>query len=131
VGPEVLKGRPYSYKADIFGAGSVFFNLLSRRYLFSGTSADEVLKRNAQCRIDHILKYLETTSRPCVDLLFKMLQPDPALRPTAAEALQHEWFKIDRDVILDLLDMNKLMCSQLPPDIPNIENEESIHDSCV
>jgi serine/threonine protein kinase len=49
VAPEVLKGRPYSYKADIFGAGSVFFNLLSRRYLFSGATAEEVLKRNARC----------------------------------------------------------------------------------
>ncbi len=49
VAPEVLKGKPYSYKADIFGAGSVFFNLLSRRYLFSGATAEEVLKRNARC----------------------------------------------------------------------------------
>jgi serine/threonine protein kinase len=49
VAPEVLKGKPYNYKADIFGAGSVFFNLLSRRYLFSGTTAEEVLKRNARC----------------------------------------------------------------------------------
>ena len=49
VAPEVLKGKPYNYKADIFGAGSVFFNLLSRRYLFSGATAEEVLKRNARC----------------------------------------------------------------------------------
>ena len=49
VAPEVLKGRDYNYKADVFGAGSVFFNLLSRRYLFSGATADEVLRRNARC----------------------------------------------------------------------------------
>ena len=59
VAPEVLKGKPYNYKADIFGAGSIFFNLLSRRYLFSGATAEEVLKRNARCQIDHIVKYLE------------------------------------------------------------------------
>lgn len=63
VAPEVLKGKPYSYKADIFGAGSVFFNLLSRRYLFSGATAEEVLKRNARCQIDHVVKYLEHISK--------------------------------------------------------------------
>jgi len=49
VAPEVLKGRPYNYKADVFSAGSVLFNLFSRRYLFSGADADEVLRRNARC----------------------------------------------------------------------------------
>ena len=63
VAPEVFTGRGYSYKADIFGAGSVFFNLLSRRYLFSGATAEEVLKRNARCQIDHIVKYLDHISK--------------------------------------------------------------------
>ena len=62
VAPEVLKGRDYNYKADVFGAGSVFFNFLSRRYLFSGATADEVLRRYARCWIDHIKKYLEKVS---------------------------------------------------------------------
>jgi serine/threonine protein kinase len=79
----VLKGKPYNYKADIFGAGSVFFNLLSRRYLFSGATAEEVLKRNARCQVDHIVKYLEQISKEGQDLLFKMLQSDPEKRPTA------------------------------------------------
>ena len=79
----MLKGKPYNYKADIFGAGSVFFNLLSRRYLFSGATAEEVLKRNARCQVDHIVKYLEQISKEGQDLLFKMLQSDPEKRPTA------------------------------------------------
>lgn len=63
VAPEVLKGRLYNYKADVFGAGSVFFNLLSKRYLFSGATAEEVLRRNARCQIDHIKKYLDHISK--------------------------------------------------------------------
>ncbi len=112
VGPEVLKGRPYNYKADIFGAGSVFFNLLSRRYLFSGTTAEEVLRRNARCQIDHIRKYLETVSTLGQDLLFWLLNSDPEKRPTAAEALQHDWFKNDKNIINDLLNVNNMICSQ-------------------
>lgn len=73
VAPEILKGYPYNYKCDIFGAGSVFFNLLTRRYLFSGNSAEDVLKRNARCQIDHIVKYMERASKPCQELLFLML----------------------------------------------------------
>lgn len=64
VAPEVLRGRLYNYKADIFGAGSVFFNLLSRRYLFSGATAEDVLRRNARCQVEHIVKYLEHVSKP-------------------------------------------------------------------
>ena len=36
VAPEVFRGQGYSYNADIFSLGAVFFNLVSGRYLFSG-----------------------------------------------------------------------------------------------
>lgn len=36
VAPEVFRGQGYSYHADIFSLGAVFFNLVSGRYLFSG-----------------------------------------------------------------------------------------------
>lgn len=43
VAPEMLRGYGYSYKADIFSLGSVFFNLLTGRYLFSGATPEECL----------------------------------------------------------------------------------------
>jgi serine/threonine protein kinase len=36
VAPEILRGEGYRERADIFSAGSVFFNLLTGRYLFNG-----------------------------------------------------------------------------------------------
>jgi serine/threonine protein kinase len=36
VAPEVFRGQGYSYHADMFSLGAVFFNLISGRYLFSG-----------------------------------------------------------------------------------------------
>jgi serine/threonine protein kinase len=87
VAPEILRGHPYSYKADIFGAGAVLFNLLSRRYLFSGKDGDEVLRRNARCSIDHVRKYLTHVSPAGQELMFWMLEADPERRPTAKEAL--------------------------------------------
>jgi serine/threonine protein kinase len=43
VAPEVFTGRGYSYKADIFSLGSVFFNLLTGCFLFSGNTPELLL----------------------------------------------------------------------------------------
>jgi serine/threonine protein kinase len=37
----------------------------------------------------------------------KMLHPDPRQRPTAQQALKHEWFKQDESAIQDLLTINR------------------------
>ena len=54
VAPEVFKGHGYSYKSDIFSLGSVFFNLVTGRYLFSGESNQEILRLNSECKLEHI-----------------------------------------------------------------------------
>lgn len=54
VAPEIFAGYGYSYKADIFSLGSVFFNLLSGRFLFSGNTVDECLKANSQCDVSQV-----------------------------------------------------------------------------
>jgi serine/threonine protein kinase len=41
----------------------------------------------------------------------KILEPDPDKRPTAKEALDHEWFKQDQEILKELLLVNDLMCS--------------------
>ena len=43
IAPEVLKKAGYREKADIFSLGSIFFNLLTGRYLFTGDSTSEIL----------------------------------------------------------------------------------------
>lgn len=60
--PEVLRKLPYSYKADVFSAGSIFFNLLTRRYLFSGDTTEEIIHRNLHCQIDCVRKYITNVS---------------------------------------------------------------------
>jgi hypothetical protein len=39
-----------------------------------------------------------------------MLEPDQKKRPTASEALSHQWFKQDEVVIKDLLNFNQTLC---------------------
>lgn len=48
VDPSVLLGQPFSAKSDIFSLGSVMFNLITKRLLFKGMSAKEVLYNNAK-----------------------------------------------------------------------------------
>ncbi len=49
VAPEVFYGKGYSYKADMFSLGSVFFNLLTGCFLFSGNTPEMLLLSNMQC----------------------------------------------------------------------------------
>ena len=46
VDPDVLKGKKFNEKSDIFSLGSLLFNLISGRLLFFGKTAKEILKNN-------------------------------------------------------------------------------------
>lgn len=46
VAPEVLKGSPFSQKADIFSIGSLFYNLLTCCNLYMGRNGQEMLVAN-------------------------------------------------------------------------------------
>lgn len=58
VAPEILKKEGYRETADIFSVGSLLFNLITGRYLFSGEGEDELLKQNLKCDLSRIDKYL-------------------------------------------------------------------------
>jgi serine/threonine protein kinase len=58
VAPEIFNGSGYSYNADIFSLGSVFFNLLTGMFLFSGETVDQTISLNAICDLSHIKPFL-------------------------------------------------------------------------
>ena len=87
VAPEVLDGVGYTYNSDVFSLASVFFNLLTGRYLFSGENNKDVLAKNLECQTGHITQYLTHISRNGKELLFWMLEHDRLKRPSARDAL--------------------------------------------
>ncbi|CAK72784.1 unnamed protein product (macronuclear) [Paramecium tetraurelia] len=101
VAPEVLSSRSdqrYNCKVDIFSAGCIFYKLLTGHSLFMGSNFDEVLNSNKTCYVDLDLPmdgiYITEQS---LDILKKMLNKNPKIRVSAAQALSHQFFDSNSD----------------------------------
>ncbi len=110
IAPEVLQGLGYSFKADIFGLGSMMYNLASGLFLFSGNDVDEILRNNRECNTEHIQKSINHLSASGQALLKLLVMKDPEMRPTAKEALQHPWFTEDKEALEQALIINNFLC---------------------
>ena len=105
--PEVFQKEGYTYKCDIFSLGIVFYTLLTGRRLFTAFTKEDMIKVNKKCELDQALKSLvRRVSVNCKGLLMWMLTKDPLVRPSAEEALKHEWFKTDAFILEELLVQN-------------------------
>jgi serine/threonine protein kinase len=62
VAPEIFKKDGYSYKADVFSMGCVFFNLLTSCYMFVGRDNNELLQQNMVCNLDHVDNYISANT---------------------------------------------------------------------
>lgn len=91
--PEILKGDSASPKSDVFGLGSIFYNLITGDMLFGGKNERYVLINNQYGDPSSIIDDgLLTISEDAVQLLKWMLQKSPEARPSAEDCLNHLWF---------------------------------------
>ncbi|CAD8167777.1 unnamed protein product [Paramecium octaurelia] len=97
VAPEILlykEGDPfYDEKCDVFSAGVIFYVLLTGRQPFQGTDYKGILRANKNCEVNYELKQIQTAPLQLVDLLKKMLCPEPKTRVSSEECLKHPYFK--------------------------------------
>ncbi|CAG9335900.1 unnamed protein product [Blepharisma stoltei] len=93
VAPEILRKIPYDPKVDVFSAGIILYIILSGRAPFSAGSPKETLVKNRECFITFSEKYWGNVSRQAINVVLRLTQPNPLLRPTAKEALAYEWFR--------------------------------------
>ena len=88
--PELADARRYGQKADIWGLGCVAYELMALSMPFAGESltqlcANIVAGRYARDLPDEAL--LLHYSEGAVELVMRMLTPDPAARPSASDLL--------------------------------------------
>jgi serine/threonine protein kinase len=91
----MLRDEGYGVKADIFSLGSIFFNLLTGEPLFNGDSAKDIFNLNRKCDITPVAHLMDQIPALAQDLLKSLINPNPNIRPSASEALQHPWFSQD------------------------------------
>ncbi|EGR31402.1 protein kinase domain protein [Ichthyophthirius multifiliis] len=93
IAPEVFNHSQYNQKIDVFSLGIIFYILLYGKLPFDSNTLENIIKLNEKCEIDfdtksHIIK----CSSSAKDLLIRMLEKNPLLRPNASELINHTWF---------------------------------------
>ena len=90
--PEVFSGK-YDAKIDIWSLGVLLYQLVSGILPFQGDSIAELTEKIQAAAYQTDDEHFKDVSAECLDLISKLLAKDPNDRPSAVEALKHDWFK--------------------------------------
>lgn len=89
--PEVLAGRGYTEKADLWSLGAVVYFMLCGRPLYDGPSR-EVVQKSKLGHIDYCRRF-DHLSQSAQEFMHSLLEMDCAKRLSAQAALAHPWLK--------------------------------------
>ena len=92
VAPEVLAGN-YDEKCDEWSAGVIMYTMLTGFPPFQAKNQIAILKAVKSGIYSKDLKEYQILSNEAKDLITNLLNMNPSTRITAADALQHPWFK--------------------------------------
>jgi serine/threonine protein kinase len=89
--PELLSRSKYvGPEVDVFSLGTVLLALLSATTPFSAATHQQSLERMLKCEFD----VPPTVSELALDLLSRMLDPNPKTRITMEQLCKHKWLKL-------------------------------------
>ena len=96
IAPEVLKGD-YDEKCDIWSCGVILYILLCGYAPFYGEKDEDIYQQVLKGEYDFPKEEWDHVSKEAKNLVQKMIEKDPTKRISALEALQDEWFKINKE----------------------------------
>ncbi|XP_061366383.1 phosphoenolpyruvate carboxylase kinase 1-like [Gastrolobium bilobum] len=91
VAPEVLMGREYNEKVDVWSSGVILYIMLGGIPPFYGDSAAEIFEAVVRANLRFPTRVFRSVSSTAKDLLRKMLCRDVSRRISAEQALRHPW----------------------------------------
>ncbi|XP_060215885.1 phosphoenolpyruvate carboxylase kinase 1-like [Lycium barbarum] len=91
VAPEVLAGRNYSEKVDIWSAGVILYIMLAGVPPFYGDSATEIFEAVMRGNLRFPTRMFHSVSPAAKDLLRRMLCKDVSTRYSAQQVLRYPW----------------------------------------
>ncbi|KAJ7973555.1 GPCR kinase [Quillaja saponaria] len=101
VSPEVLMGRNYNEKVDVWSCGVILYIMLAGIPPFYGESAAEIFEAVLRANLRFPTRVFRSVSPVAKDLLRKMICKDVSKRLSAEQALRHPWI-ISGGVTADL-----------------------------
>ena len=96
IAPEVLKGD-YDEKCDIWSCGVILYILLCGYAPFYGEKDEDIYQQVLKGDYDFPKEEWDHVSEEAKNLVKKMIEKDPTKRISALEALQDDWFKINKE----------------------------------
>ncbi|KAF8054316.1 Pkinase-domain-containing protein [Lyophyllum atratum] len=91
VAPEVLNKDGHGKAVDIWSTGIITYVLLCGYSPFRSEDVKVLIRETTEAKIEFHDRYWKNVSKEAKDFIKTLLQPDPAKRPTAAEAASHRW----------------------------------------
>lgn len=91
VAPEVLLGRDYTEKVDVWSCGVLLYIMLSGMPPFYGDSTAEIFEAVIRANLRFPSRIFRSISSSAKDLLRKMMCRDDSRRFSAEQALAHPW----------------------------------------
>jgi serine/threonine protein kinase len=89
--PEMLSGRRYTEKIDVFSTGVLVYFALSSALPFSGPDIGSILRRTLRTEVNFKSKQFDSVSQSMKCLIAALLQRDPDQRPSSISAVRDTW----------------------------------------
>ncbi|KAL4305787.1 hypothetical protein HN51_039759 [Arachis hypogaea] len=102
VAPEVVMGREYSEKVDVWSSAVILYIMLGAIPPFYGENASEIFEAVVRANLRFPTTIFRSVSSSAKDLLRKMICKDPSRRISAEQALRHPWILSGGGVTSDL-----------------------------